>query len=92
MRFSSAFWEEVSLLGMEKGGDTYVGVVFLKELDDTDIVFECYSMRLGEGFQFWHVCFGGGYGSENVFRKADRIELEVGLEEEICNVVESPFA
>lgn len=67
-------------------------VSLLQEVDDSDIVLERHLMCLGKGIEGGHVasvclnCF------EDVLGQADGVELEVGLEQQVNDVVDSPFA
>ena len=49
----------------------YLGVVFLKEMDNTDIVFEGDNVGFGESFHRRHVYPGGFQCSEDVLGQSD---------------------
>lgn len=55
-------------------------VVFFEESNDADVVFEGDDVGSGEGFEGWHVGFGGREGAQDVFGEADGVEFEVGFE------------
>jgi hypothetical protein len=69
----------------------YLNVIFLKKVYDSDVVFECHLMSLGEDFQVWHVasirldCF------ENIFRQTDGIQLEISLKQQVDDIVNTPL-
>jgi hypothetical protein len=49
-------------------------------------------MRFWERIKFRHISAACLKGSENVLGERNRIELEIGLKEEVDNIVDAPLS
>jgi hypothetical protein len=68
------------------------GVVFVQEVDHTEIVLEGNLVRFRECFEGRHVARSRFKGFQDGLAEGDAVQAEVRLEEEIGHVVERPFA
>ena len=67
-------------------------VVLFQEANDAAVILESYLVGFGERGERRHVRTRGAQRAEYVFGKGDAVEFEVGLEEQVGGIVESPFA
>lgn len=69
-----------------------VVILFLEKPNYSYVVFVGDAMRSWEGVEAGYVTCCSREGAEDVLGKADGVELEVGFEEQVGDVVETPFA
>ncbi len=83
---------ELSAVIEERSGwRTYINIVFLQEGKDALVVLERYLLRPREGLEAWHVSPACPETVEDVLGQGRRVQLEVGLEKEVGDVVDSPL-
>jgi hypothetical protein len=58
----------------------YFHVILFQEVNDSDVVFESHLVGRWESVKSWHIASICLDRLENVFRQADRVEFEIGLE------------
>lgn len=61
-------------------------------MDDSNVVFECDNVGFGECSQWRQIGRLGINRAKKVLGEADRVDPEVGLEDKIRRVIDSPFA
>lgn len=70
----------------------HLRIIFLEEIDDSNIVLERHLMSHRKGFKARHVTLVYLDGSKDIFRQTYGVQLEVGLEKEVDNVINTPFS
>lgn len=71
---------------------THLNVILLQEINDSYVIFESHLVRHGEDVQIRHIASICLDCLEDILRQTDRIQFEVGLEQQIDDVVDAPFS
>jgi hypothetical protein len=77
---------------LDDGEAAHLNVIFLQEINDSNVVFERHLVRHGEDIQIRHITSIRLDRLEDILRKTDGIQLEVGFEQQIDNVINAPFS